>query len=48
MNAADELDQCLLEEVVPYRQFTLCEVDLLATLTGLEVRGVVWCGVVVS
>lgn len=35
----DELGPCLLEEVVPYRQFTAQEVDLLATLSGLEVRG---------
>jgi hypothetical protein len=34
----DQLGPCLLEEVVPYRQFTAQEVDLLATLSGLEVR----------
>eukprot|EP00882_Tetradesmus_deserticola_P031463 GHRQ01035578.1.p1 GENE.GHRQ01035578.1~~GHRQ01035578.1.p1 ORF type:complete len:174 (+),score=94.51 GHRQ01035578.1:2-523(+) len=34
------MDECLLEEVVAYRQFTLQEVDLLATLTGMEVVGV--------
>jgi hypothetical protein len=32
------MDECLLEEVVAYRQFTMQEIDLLATLTGLEVR----------
>lgn len=32
------MDECLLEEVVAYRQFTMQEVDLLATLTGMEVR----------
>jgi hypothetical protein len=34
------MDECLLEEVVAYRQFTMQEVDLLATLTGMEVRHV--------
>jgi hypothetical protein len=32
------MDECLLEEVVAYRQFTMQEIDLLATLTGMEVR----------
>jgi hypothetical protein len=32
------MDECLLEEVVAYRQFTMQEVDLLATLTGMQVR----------
>ncbi|WIA32247.1 hypothetical protein OEZ86_003094 [Tetradesmus obliquus] len=34
------MDECLLEEVVAYRQFTMQEIDLLATLTGMEVVGV--------
>jgi hypothetical protein len=33
----DELGPCLLEEVVPYRQFTAQEIELLGMLTGLEV-----------
>lgn len=31
------MDECLLEEVVPYRQFTTQEIDLLATMAGMEV-----------
>jgi hypothetical protein len=34
----EELGPCLLEEVVPYRQFTAQEVELLGMLNGLEVR----------
>lgn len=34
----EELGPCLLEEVVPYRQFTAQEVELLGMLAGLEVR----------
>eukprot|EP00878_Enallax_costatus_P031325 GHUV01034251.1.p1 GENE.GHUV01034251.1~~GHUV01034251.1.p1 ORF type:complete len:319 (+),score=64.45 GHUV01034251.1:357-1313(+) len=34
----EDMDQCLLEEVVPYRQFTTQEIDLLATMNDLEVR----------
>jgi len=33
----EEMDQCLLEEVVPYRQFTAQEIDLLAAMSGMEV-----------
>lgn len=32
-----ELGPCLLEEVVPYRQFTAQEIELLGMLTGLQV-----------
>lgn len=38
----DELGPCLLEEVVPYRQFTAQEVELLGMLNGLEVRQPAW------
>jgi hypothetical protein len=38
-SADDELGPYLLEEVVPYRHFTLQEIDLLAMLTGLQVNG---------
>lgn len=34
----EELGPCLLEEVVPYRQFTAQEVELLGMLAGLQVR----------
>jgi hypothetical protein len=33
-----EVDKPLLEDVMPYRQFTAQEVDLLARLSGMEVR----------
>ena len=33
-----EVDKHLLEDVMPYRQFTAQEVDLLARLSGMEVR----------
>eukprot|EP00879_Flechtneria_rotunda_P020693 GHRR01021778.1.p2 GENE.GHRR01021778.1~~GHRR01021778.1.p2 ORF type:complete len:166 (+),score=42.54 GHRR01021778.1:1026-1523(+) len=36
----EQMDQCLLEEVVPYRQFTAQEIDLLATIAGMEVVGI--------
>lgn len=36
----DGLGRCVLEEVVPYRQFTAQEIDLLGMMSGLEVRGV--------
>eukprot|EP00775_Hariotina_reticulata_P001683 gene1683-2027_t len=36
----EEMDECLLEEVVPYRQFTAQEIDLLAAMSGMEVAGV--------
>ena len=34
----DAVSEVLLEEVVPYRQFTAQEVSLLAAAAGLEVR----------
>lgn len=36
----DDMGECLLEEVAPYRQFTTQEIDLLATAAGLDVVGV--------
>lgn len=33
----EELGPCLLEEVVPYRQFTAQEIELLGMLAGLQV-----------
>lgn len=33
----EDVEQCLLEEVVPFRQFTTQEIDLLAMMSGLEV-----------
>ncbi|KAF8071206.1 hypothetical protein HT031_001289 [Scenedesmus sp. PABB004] len=39
MTKGGEVGECLLEEVVPWRHFTAQEVDLLATLAGLEVVG---------
>eukprot|EP00877_Chromochloris_zofingiensis_P000935 jgi/Chrzof1/10842/Cz05g14060.t1 len=35
----EEVSDCLLEQVVPYRQYTAQEVDLLATMTGFQVVG---------
>lgn len=36
-----EMDECLMEQMVAYRQFTTQEIDLLAVMHGMEVSAMV-------